>query len=91
MDDDDTIPVSVWFSDIDYDTLRTNVEKQLSDNTNLENISKAVDLAFYDVENNTINSNVALTDLTATYSNVTTKEIQAVQPTPLPIPMITSK
>ncbi len=79
MSGNDTVKVSVWFDDIDYDEVKNRVEKVLNSNTRAINVSQsAIDLAFYDVENTTSNSEMSAYVLNDTYSYVTTEEMKVV-------------
>ncbi len=79
MSDTDTVMVSVWFDDIDYDIVKTNVEEKLNGNSHSIEVSeKAIDLAFCDVENTVVNNEMTLAVLSNIYADVTNEEIKAV-------------
>lgn len=79
MNDTEAIAVSVWFTDIDYDELKENVKNEVIATSSLsESVSQeAVELVFYDVENNNI-ANYSLETLTNVYSDVTVEEVKQV-------------
>lgn len=79
MNDSSKVFVSVWFEDIDYKEVKRQVEEMINDNTRTVAVSqKAIDLAFYDVENTINNRELTANVLCDTYSEVTTEEIKAV-------------
>ena len=79
MSDSDKVPVSVWFEDIDYKEVKNQVEERLKSDTRAFAVSqKAIDLAFYDVENTLTDIELSTDVLCDTYSEITTEEVKAV-------------
>ncbi|MBQ2943349.1 MAG: S8 family serine peptidase [Ruminococcus sp.] len=79
MSDSDKVPVSVWFEDIDYKEVKNQVEERLKSDTRAFTVSqKAIDLAFYDVENTLTDIELSTDVLCDTYSEITTEEVKAV-------------
>ncbi len=81
MNDNDEVAVSVWFADVDRTVLKnkviTEVQRINREKSN-STTQNAVDLLFYDLENEVISSEEDLLALESTYSSVTTEEVNAV-------------
>ncbi len=80
MDETEMIKVSIWFSDINYGTVRSTVEASL-ENEKIRTIGvsqDAIDLVFLNDSIANSNTQATLNSIAETYSGVSTEEVQAV-------------
>ncbi len=80
MKSSDSIAVSVWFTDIDRNVLRYNVEQAALNTRSLKSstqvTSEAIELLFYDVDNADSINEESMSMLSERYYDITTEEMQ---------------